>query len=692
LKTAALEALLARYAIPTPKQAIASDAAEAERHAIRVGYPVALKAIAANLHHKSDVGGVRLNLKDAEDLAEAIRDFKEYIPSLEAFLVQAMVPNGLEVLVGARRDPLLGPFITFGFGGTTAELFKDAAHTQPAPLTRQQAHALITKTRLGPLLTGYRGSGGYHVRALTDVIANLSKLISREENILEIEVNPLVVTATDALAVDVRAQVAPKASNGRYLQAPELRFADRVPRDLSGLLEPKSIAVVGASRNPAKLGSRLLTNIQSHGYPGKLYAIHPDAKDLADIPCFPTIAHLPEIPQLVCIAVAAERVCALVQSCAEAGVPNVIVYSSGFSEAGAEGAALEERLRESIANTATNLCGPNTAGVVSTRLPSCTSMALGFNAERILAGSVALVAQSGAIGSSLVSRASSTGVGISTWIATGNEADLTLSDYLRFLASDARTRVIALFVETIRDPSLFARACRTARRNGKTIVAYKTGNSGAGKRAVFTHTAAIAGDQVLYESFLDELGVIQVNDLQSLIDIPFTLASQPPLEGRRVGIISASGGACSVTADECTRMGFDVPKFSDIVTHKIRSVIPTFGVAENPVDVTMEVNVRPEMVAAVARLLAVSDEVDAVVVAMTTNADPGAAAIASGLTEVFALRRKPLIVIRMGAESLAPRALQIYREAGLMVFPMPRQAAIALSGLKKGSPLGRRGR
>jgi acyl-CoA synthetase (NDP forming) len=306
---------------------------------------------------------------------------------------------------------------------------------------------------------------------------------------------------------------------------------------------------------------------------------------------------------------------------------------------------------------------------------------MAFGAPDPPRGGIGFVTQSGALGSALMSRCWEDGIGFATWVCAGTEMDLTVADYLIALVDDPTVAVIAMFLEAVRDPARFRESCAHARAAGKPVVVFKTGYSAEGQRAVQSHTAAIAGDAIVYDAALRQFGVVQARTLQGLVDTAAALAWQPPPRGRRMGVVSASGGACSVIADLAHDAGLEVPRLSDSDRAQVGAIVPAYASSENPIDVTMEITTRPTMVAEVAEVLVASPTVDALVVLLTTNADPPATVVAEGVARVSATSDKPILVVRVGADFLAPRALEVYRQSHIPVFPMPERAIAALRGM-----------
>jgi acyl-CoA synthetase (NDP forming) len=669
---ASVHDLLCHYGVPVLPQRLVATADAAGLAADAVGFPVALKAVAPDLTHKSDAGGVHLDLRASPDVVNAAREMAAHIPDLTGFLVQPMAAPGLELIVGARRDPVFGPVVLVGLGGVWVEALGDVA-LRLAPVDHAEAEEMLSELRGARLLRGFRGAPAVDRGALADVIVAVSRLVAAERDVLELDLNPVIARADGAIAVDAR------VLRGNVASAP-----DPVPAPAEAvrhLLNPASIVVVGASTSRAKQGGRLFHYLIKHGFAGPLYAVNPNASEVMGKPAFPSVSALPRTPDLACVMVPADAVPGVLEECGAKGIRSAVIYTAGFAETGPTGQANQEHLLAIARAYGIRLCGPNTAGIVNVPATTCAAFGMAFEAERMPPGEIAFLTQSGALGSSLLSRSWAEGIGFSHWICTGNEADLTLSDYLDALVDDPTTRVIAVFMETVRDPARFVVACQRARESRKPVIVYKTGVSAVGQRAVETHTASLAGDDAVYEAVFRATGVIRVHDLQGLVDAAVAFAWQPLPRGNRLGVISASGGACSVIADECARHGLELPLLPEATRQRVRELIPPFGASQNPIDVTMEITVNPAMVGRVAQVLLAEDRVDALVVLMTTNADPPALEVTRGVVRAASAGAKPVIVVRVGAEFLAPDSVAQYRAARIPLFPMPDRAVRVLRAM-----------
>jgi acyl-CoA synthetase (NDP forming) len=652
--------LLSRFGISMPDQAVVADVDGAIEAARRMGSVVALKAIVPGVLHRTEIGAVAKGLPTPEAVGvEAERMIAE-IPGFDGFLVQRWVGGQVELFIGMRRDPVLGAFLVVGLGGIWVELIGDFS-IRPVPIDESQALEMFGETKSSELLDGFRGLPRIDREHVARVIVAVSDLVEQNGHIEHIDLNPLLVGPDGLFVVDAQLVVGadvPK-SDGRPV------------RDLTPMLKPRDVTVIGASNDLAKPGGRLVSYLQAHNFPGTIYPVNLRGGDVLDLAAHTSVLDLPTVPDLACISVPASQVVASLEQCIVKGIPAAIVYSSGVENSNGSDA---ESLARLVDRGEILISGPNTAGIVNSRHSLFATISMAFDTKALPRGRVGFITQSGALGSSIISRLWDEGVGFSHWISSGNEADVTLSDYLRFLVDDPDTDVITAFVESIRDRDGFAEAADLARDRRKPIIVYKTGVSEPGRQAVQSHTSALAGDDNLYEAFFKACGVVRVNDLQTLLDASIALAWQPIPRGNRVAVVTASGGVSSVTADESAIQGLDLHPFSPATVARIDELIPSYGRSQNPVDVTIGVTQQPTMIPDVAEVLLDDPEFDAVLVVLTTNAGKGALEVAKGLSRLGNHPFKPLLVARVSSEKLAPAAIAHYRANEVPVFSMPERA------------------
>jgi acyl-CoA synthetase (NDP forming) len=668
--------LLAEVGIKTPRELAVTSVDEVAQAAATFAGAFAIKAIAPNLAHKSDVGGVALGIRSATEARAAAAQMAAAIPSLTGFLLQEMVTGAHELFVGMRRDPVLGPFVLVGLGGLWVEVLDDVA-IRPVPCDPAQAMSMLDDLRAAPLLNGHRGQVPVDRAAFADVVAAVSELAQRRPEIEQLDLNPVIIGESGAIAVDCHV-VCSEPGATEHETATARRKATS---DLRPMLEPRSIAVVGASADTTKVGGRLFRYLLSRGFAGPLYPVNSGAEPVLDHVAYRSVADLPETPDLACVVVPLGAVVGVVRECAQRGIPAIIVYSSGFAEAGPEGEALQEELRRIADEHGVAIGGPNTAGIVNTHLPMCASITMVFEQQTMPPGNIGVITQSGGLGSALLTRMWDRGAGISTWISCGNQVDRNLVDYMTYLVDDPRTELIVLFIEGLQDIEGFGAACRRAREVGKPVLAFKTGTSEIGRAAVASHTAALAGEDRLYDALFRSLGVVRINDLQALVDAAIALSWQPPSNGNRVAVVSTSGGACSVTADACDRVGLQLPRFTEAARDAIHAVIPSYGSPNNPIDVTLGASTHPAVVGDAVDAVIGEPYIDAVLVVLTSNTSTPALKMAQHVTEIAQHSHKPIVVARVAAEHLAPEAIALYRSHRLPVYSTPERAAAALSAL-----------
>ena len=346
-------------------------------------------------------------------------------------------------------------------------------------------------------------------------------------------------------------------------------------RKAQGLLNPASIAVIGASDQPGNLGGRIIGYLQKFGFSGPIWPVNPGRPSVAGLVCYPTPADLPKIPDLAVITIAASASVAALKDCISAGIRHGIVLAGGFAETGAAGRALQEQLTDLCEKSSFSLCGPNTLGIVNAWAPmTATFGSQLMRLETLKRGDVAIVSQSGGTAAVLHALADRAGFGIGYLISAGNEAVLSISDYLLMVADDPNIRIMAIYLEGTRDGNSFLQALLTVREAGKVVVMLKGGNAEVSARAAAAHTGSLAGEARVWDAVLQEFGVIRVSTLLEMLDTMLWLSARgpTPLEpGRRVAVVSAGEGSRDVTNDLCIRESLEpvlelaAPEVADLV-------------------------------------------------------------------------------------------------------------------------------
>ena len=363
---------------------------------------------------------------------------------------------------------------------------------------------------------------------------------------------------------------------------------------LQALLHPKSVAIVGASQNPQKVGGmpvRLLTEL---GYPGAVYPINAAAAEVQGLQAYPSLSALPVVPDLAIIAVPAEAVEAALRQAVEKGMGAAIVLSSGFAETGADGAAAQQRLADIARDGGLTLLGPNCLGVMNVREQLYATFTPAPLAGRPEAGAVAIVSQSGAFGAYAFSLARAGGLGLSHWITTGNEATTSVADVIDALVDDAATRVILAYVEGARDGRRLQQALRRARAAGKPVIVTKVGRTEAGARAAMSHTASLSGEDSVYQAVFDDSGAVRAATVEQMFRLGQAFAIGTPPRGPRLCVITISGGVGTLLADAASDAGLELPPLPEATAAELQRRVP-FCSTSNPVDVTGQATAQYEV-------------------------------------------------------------------------------------------------
>lgn len=566
------------YGIPTPRQALARNAAEAAKIAARLRFPVVLKIVSEDILHKTEAGGVIVGLRSASEVRQAfdrlVKSAKGYKKdaAIQGVQVQQMVAGGREVLVGAVTDPSFGKMVAFGLGGVLVEVMKDITF-RLAPVSKKDALAMLDSVSGAEILRGVRGAKGVDRAALADIIQKVSKLVNDFPEILEVDLNPIFVTDKGARAVDVRVVVG-------EAPVPRQRFSQReILAAMQRIMNPRAVAVIGASAEDGKIGNSVMKNLLNGGYAGKIYPIHPKADEILGRKAFPSVLKVPEEIDVAVFAIPA-RFCAVAM--AEVGrkkIPGAVMIPSGFAEVGEQ--ALQDDLLAVAQRHNVRIMGPNIYGFYYTPRNLCATFCTPYDVK----GKVALSSQSGGVGMSIVGFSRTTRMGVSAIVGLGNKCDLDEDDLLTYFEQDDNTQVIAMHCEDLKDGRAFAEvASRVSKK--KPVVMLKAGRTALGARAAASHTGALAGNDKIYDDVLRQCGVIRAKSLNDLLQFARGLQVLPTPRGENIIIITGAGGSGVLLSDACVDNGLSLMKMPPDLDAGFRKFIPPFGAAGNPVDIT----------------------------------------------------------------------------------------------------------
>jgi acyl-CoA synthetase (NDP forming) len=583
LDEAAGKALLGEFGIRVPKSVVVAGA-EAAVALKGLTPPFAVKVVSREILHKSDAGGVTLNVADVAGVARAIAEMakKPGIANkkVEGWLVEEMIPAGREIVIGGLSDPQFGPMIMVGLGGIFVEVLKDVSF-RICPITQAEARDMLAELKGAGLLDGVRGEAAVDKEALLDIIMKVGGanglMMQTAGQVAEIDLNPIIVSAKGAVAADARfilskSEAAAKAEAPRQLQSALEKFEP--------LFEPKTVAVLGASTNNVAIANTFIRRMKSFGYAGHIYPIHPSAPEVEGLKAYPSLGQTPEPVDYAYVAIGAERIPdAIAQANGRCRIAQVI--SSGFAEV-EEGIELERALVEKAHVAKVRVLGPNTLGAYSPRggltFPSDAPKAVGH---------AGIVAQSGGLSTDIIKRGEWRGLRFSGLVTIGNSADVAPHELVEYYLEDPQTKVIGLYLEDIKNGRAFFDLLRSPKAT-KPVVILKGGRSRQGRLAAASHTGALAGDERAWEALPSQLPVALVSTvdefLNALLALQF-LTPRPDKPTNLVTLFGNGGGSSVLGSDAFAAVGLNVLPFDAETRAPLEALkLPPGTSVANPID------------------------------------------------------------------------------------------------------------
>jgi acetyltransferase len=449
--------------------------------------------------------------------------------------------------------------------------------------------------------------------------------------------------------------------------------------DLRPILEPQSVAVIGASRQPGTVGYAVLSNLLMGQYTGVVYPVNPKAKAICGVRAYSSVTEIPDPVDLAVVIVRASLVPQVLEECGQKGIKGAIVISAGFKETGPEGAKLEAQVKEIAHHYGIALVGPNCLGVINTD-PNYRLNA-SFAKEMPLPGNIAFISQSGALCTAVLDYAKGQGIGFSKVVSLGNKADVNENDFLAYLWQDPQTQVILLYIEELSDGRRFLQLAREITGEGdsrKPILALKAGRTPAGARAVASHTGSLAGSDEVYEALFAQAGVLRADTVEDLFEYAIAFANQPLPNGRRTVIITNAGGPGIMATDACVRYGLELAQLSEKTLDQLREKLPPHASLLNPIDLIGDAQ-HDRYEAALDAVLG-DPNVDAVVVLLTPQAMTDIENIANVIVQKSKQRVKPILACFMGLVDISA-GVNILKENGVPCYSFPEDAVRALAAM-----------
>ncbi len=667
------------YGIPVPGEALAHSAEEAAELAGELGLPVVAKIVSPDILHKTDAGGVEVGLDSAEAVAAAYQRITAnalaHTPGarIDGVQIQQQVGGGpeVEVLVGATTDPTFGKIVVFGLGGVLVEVLRDVTFRM-APVSRGEALTQIDDIRAAEVLRGVRGRPGVDRERLADVVSRLSDLVTDFPEIAEADLNPVFAGPASAVAADLRfvldfAPPEPPARFGR----------DEILAAMNRVFKPRSIAIVGASNEPGKIGHSVIKNIVDGGYAGEVYPVNPKSSEVYGRAAYKSVLDIPGEVDVAVFAIPAKFVAGALEDVGAKGAAAAVLIPSGFAETG------EQELQDEVLAVArrhgVRLLGPNIYGYYYTP----EKLSATFCTPYDVSGGTALTSQSGGIGMAILGYSRSTSTGVSAIVGVGNKADIDEDDLLTFFGQDENTNAVAMHLEDLKDGRAFVEAAREVVPH-KPVIVLKAGRTDAGARAAGSHTGALAGDDKVYDDILRQAGVVRAPGLNELLEFGRALPVLPTPKGENVVIITGAGGSGVLLSDAVVDNGMSLYEIPPDLDASFRAFIPPFGAAGNPVDITG--GEPPSTYEATIRLGLEDERVHALILGYWHTIITPPMVFAKVVADVVAEARakgidKP-VVASLSGDTEVEEASRYLFEHGVVAFPYTTEKPVQILGAK----------
>ncbi len=460
--------------------------------------------------------------------------------------------------------------------------------------------------------------------------------------------------------------------------------------ELKHLFQPESIAIIGASNTEGKWGNMMVTRPVQSGYRGRIYPINPNAERVYGLKAYPDILDVPDPVDLAIFTIPAPMVPGAMKNCVKKGVKAGVVISAGFAETGRKGESLQLEIVKIAKEGGLRFIGPNCMGFWSSSVRLNTAFA--FMPEP---GGISFVSQSGTMGGYLLETANNKGYGFNSFLSVGNQADLSMADYIEYFGDDEATKVIVLYIEGLKDARRFIQKARKVIKK-KPIIVYKAGRTDSGSRATMSHTASIAGSDHVFESACRQVGIIRTYDVIHAFDLAEALSKQPLPRGKRVAIVSGGGGHCVVSTDACGVYGLDVPELDTETSNKIgKLLLPHAPVPKNPID--MAADPRPSTLAKILTILAEHPDIDIIMASAPFFRNVFEPRILQKLmdtvitlSEIPQKYGKPLIAM-IHRSRMQGIFFEIMKNRGIPFYEFPEEAARAAYGLYRYSEIKKAG-
>ena len=635
--------ILSEYGIKVPQYALVTSSDEAVKKSKEIGFPLVAKIVSADILHKTDVGGVKVGLRSEDEVKKAFDDMYHRLKEkfdVKGVLLEKMVPNGVELIIGLQNDSQFGPSIMVGLGGIYTELFKDVSF-RVLPITKDDAIKMLNSLRGRDILKGFRGSKPVNMDMISEAIVNIGTLgVDLAGKYESIDFNPVVVYPDGYFVVDAKIILKEKSSDDAISKAsPDASFMDL-------FFNAKSVALIGASPEPGKIGNSVMESLAKHDYKGKVYPVNAKGyPEIMGVKAYKNLLDIKDPIDVVIVTVDLKFVPDLLAECGKKNIHNMVIISGGGKELGGERAAIEKRVQDLSRELNVRIIGPNCIGIFNGENRLDCAFQGHLRMIRPRQGNVAFLSQSGTVGIAFMETADA--FGLSKMISYGNRSDVDEADMIHYLAQDPDTNVIGLYVEGLGDGRKFMNSAKNViKEYQKPIVVFKNGRSTKGAKQAASHTGSLGGSFAVISGAFEQTGIISVDSYEELTSALKALTWQPVPKGNKIAMVTNGAGPIIAAIDNFERLNLELAQLSDQTTKSFKEHYPATYVIGNPCDVTGSASADDYRFAIQAFLD--DPNVDIVMPWFVFQDDPLEEKIVDILGDLQKQKKKPILVGAMG--------------------------------------------
>jgi len=665
------------YGLVSAKSFLAGDKYEAADLSKKLGFPVALKIESPDILHKTDTGGVKLNLYSEKEVRKAFDDImlsvKKSRPGaiIKGIIVQEMFRDCFEVIIGYKFDKAFGPTIMFGMGGIFAEVFRDVVF-RALPVSREDVSSMIDEPKFSDIiLNGYRSAVPVSREMLSDIIFKTGKMAYEHfEDLDSFDMNPVVLKGDEHRVVDFK-YVRSSQKNCLTDEKPYTKYLER-------FFDAQSVAVIGASGSSRdKLGNYILDSLISYDYKGRVYPVNPKSKMIMGLRAYPSLSDIPDNVDLAVVSVPLSAVPDILEQCREKDIHNIVIISGGGKEAGS--VKLEKSIKDTAHKYDIRIIGCNCIGVFDAYSRLDTFFQVNDVMSRPRAGSVSMMTQSGTVGAGFIELMEN--AGMSKFASYGNRIDVDEADLLKFYGNDPRTKVIAIYVEGFDKGRKFYNTAKKVSKK-KPVVIFKSGRSARSSDLSISHTGFLSGTYNLSRGIFNQAGLISVDSFEELVAASKALAMQKRAKGNRVMAVTDGAGTVIQAVDRMEKKKIlKMAELTEKSKRYLKEKLPAYAIIKNPIDLTgsgtdkdYEISIRTAME---------DPGVDIIMLWFLFQDTPVSRNISRNLSICCKNPIKPIVIGATGGEYTGYMSNLIERAAGIPVFSSVSDWVTAAEALAK---------